>query len=156
MQLSGGTTCRFAAVLDDGVPLAALQVNLATAEGARGLEASALGVGGGQIVPSLQCKRVTALNSAPHTPPSLRFTRHTRHACVSHLERVVLSNPDSYRRCGRISSLPEIAYLLQEPEHVLALLVLRVLLQAARHVVVGVLVLSQRVIYLPAEVDGVY
>ena len=71
MQLSGGTTCRFAAVLDDGVPLVALQVNLATAEGARGLQASALGVGRGQIVPSLQACHCS--DSRPHSIP-LRFT----------------------------------------------------------------------------------
>jgi hypothetical protein len=133
-------------MLDDGVPLVALQVNLATTEGARGLQASALGVGRGQIVPSLQACHCS--DSRPHTP-ALHASRAT------YLERVVFTNPERYRRCGGISSLPEIAYLLQEPEHFLALLVLRVLLQATRHVVVGVLVLSQRVIDLPAEEDGV-
>ena len=84
MQLSGGATCRFAAVLDDGVPLAALQVNLATAEGARGLQASALGVGRGHIVPSLQVCHCSV--SRPHTP--------ALHASIAtYLERIVFSNP---------------------------------------------------------------
>ena len=142
MQLSGGATCRFVAMLDDGVPLVALQVNLATAEGARGLQASALGVGRGHIVPSLQVYHCS--DSRPHT--------HALHAsCATYLERIVFSNPEGYRRRGIISSLPEIAYLLQEPGHVHALLVRRVLLQAARHVVVGIIILSQIVIDMPAE-----
>lgn len=133
--------CCLVAVLDDGLPFIGLQVHLALTKGAHCLKACALWVGGRKIIPRLRlCDKIKATSSMPND---------------LYLERYVLavSCTDSGRRC--FSSFLHITYFFKQAEHVFAFLVLWVLLQAGSHVVVGILVLSQSVIYVTAEVNGI-